>query len=140
MEIKSNEVINNSIEEIAGIGMLEQVLIEPIVQIPLVEGGKEEGYSKDGLCCAGLITQKKTEKGNTKADFTEGIPSIKNKFDALGNFAEEGEIAEVNISPVIQILYGNATQEVLLEATDLNKEGIRLNEDSSSIIKKKGMK
>ncbi|PKU62105.1 hypothetical protein MA16_Dca017812 [Dendrobium catenatum] len=140
LEKNSIDAVNNSIEVIAVKGMLEQVLIEPIMQIPLVEGEKEDVHSKEVICSAGLITRKNTEQENAKAGFTKGIPAIKNKFEALGSFNEEGEIVEVNIPPVIQILERNATQEVLTKTTNFNKEDFRDNEDSSSTIKKKGIK
>ncbi|PKU73674.1 hypothetical protein MA16_Dca024919 [Dendrobium catenatum] len=139
LEEESNAVINNSIEEVAGNNMLEQVITDGTIQIPIAKGGKKEVHSEEGWSCAELISQRKIEEV-VAAGSAEGIPSFKNKFDALGTLAEEGEILVENITPVIQFQEEITTQKSLPKATDPNKDGTRSIEDSSSTFKKKGMK
>ncbi|PKU78665.1 hypothetical protein MA16_Dca000008 [Dendrobium catenatum] len=139
LEKKVNVVINNSIETVDGDKLQEENTIEGTMHIPFDIGGKEVVNSEDIRNGAEMISQKKFVEVDA-AVMTEGTLTLNNKFEVLGTLAEGGEILDGNVTPGILCMEEDATHKSLHEVTCLYKDRASFIEDSSSTLKKKGLK
>ncbi|PKU70500.1 hypothetical protein MA16_Dca025068 [Dendrobium catenatum] len=139
LEKKVNAVINNCIKTVAVDKLQEENTIEGTMQILFDIGGKEVVNSEDIRNSAEMISQKKFVEVDA-AVMTEGTHALNNKFDVLGTLAEEGEILDGNVTPGSLCMKEDATQKSLHEATCPDKDRASFTEDSSSTLKKKGLK